>query len=421
MVRRQHVMVRESCRIINKVEHACKPEPGHIRWVVLPKRILILGGGTGGLIAAKTLAHKLHGKADAEITLITNSPWHDFQPLYFDIALGTATPEEARAPIEALQRFGVKVLVENVQHIDLANRAVRTDKGVHTYDYLLVALGVRYGWEAYPGLAEAGYHNYTMEGALELAQALARFKGGRVVLLVPETPHRCGMYPHEAVTTLAETFKKRGLNAQVTIMTPEKGPMGALSSEFPKIWLRKYEEYGVERIIHNGLQEIDPQRRIIRAGNVEEKYDLLIKVPPSRLPEPLAKSEGFQWKQDPRWAPVKNPRFRHPDYDEVYLTGEHSMPPAGLPTAGIPVHFASEYAAYQIASDVLGGLPVPGLTRVMTCVGYYGATGGFAANCEANYSEKDGKWKLGCYGVSTSPIIRLMKEAFYKAWIASLK
>jgi len=313
------------------------------------------------------------------------------------------------------------VLVEEVKTIDLANRVVNTDRGRHGYDYLVVALGVRYGWEAYPGLAEAGYHNYTLDGAIQLSKALAQFRGGRVVLLVPETPHRCGMYPHEAVTTLAETFRKRGIKAEVVIMTPEKGPMGALSPEFPRIWLRKYEMYGVERVIHNGLQEIDPQRRIVRAGNVEEKYDLLIKVPPSRLPEPLERSEGFAWKQDPRWAAVKGKHFRHPEYDEVYLTGEHSMVPAGLPTAGIPVHFASEYAAQQIASDILGGYPVPGLTRTMTCVGYYGSSQGFAANCEADYSEKEGKWKLSCYAVSTSPIIRLMKEAFYKAWIAALK
>jgi len=64
----------------------------------MPKRVLILGGGTGGLIAAKTLAHSLKAEgAEAEITLITNNPWHEFQPLFFDVALSTAKPEETRA------------------------------------------------------------------------------------------------------------------------------------------------------------------------------------------------------------------------------------------------------------------------------------------------------------------------------------
>ncbi len=388
------------------------------------KRILILGGGTGGLVAAKTIAEKLrrkHLEEPVEITLVTDNPNHYFQPLFFDVALGTAEPDETKAPITALQRYGVRVAVDEVKQIDLANRVVQGAKSSYSYDYLIVSLGVKYGWDAYPGLAEAGYHNYTLEGAEQLARALARFRGGRIVILVPELPHRCGMYPHEAATTLAELFANRERKVEIVLMTPEKSPMGALGPDFPKLWLAKYEEYGVERVIHDGLQEIDPRKRVVRAGNVEEKYDLLIKVPPSRLPEPLERSEGFRYKQDPRWADVRPRTFRHPSYDEVYLTGEHSMVPAGLVTAGIPVHFASEYAANQIVSEILGGYPVAGITRVMTCVGYYGASSGLAGNCEVGFDEERGRWRLGCYVAGVSPIIRLMKEAFYKAWIASLK
>jgi len=390
----------------------------------LAKKILILGGGTGGLISAKRLAETLHGaekEENVEITLVTNNPYHEFQPLYFDIAMGTASPDEARAPIESL-RYGVNVVIDNVVSIDAANRAVKLEKrGNMSYDYLIVALGVRYGWEAYPGLSEAGYHNYTLDGARQLARALARFKKGRLVLLVPELPHRCGMYPHEAVTTFAELFRKRDRQVEVAIVTPEKSQMGALGPDFPKLWRAKYEELGIEHVVIDKLQEIDPRKRVIRAGNTEERYDLLVKVPPSRLPPPLERSEGFQLKGDPRWAPVRGKTFRHPQYDEVYMTGEHSMPPAGLMTAGIPVHFASEYAADQIASEIIGGYPVAGLTRTMTCVGYYGASSGLAGSCEVEYDEKAGKWKPSCYLAGVSPIIRLMKEAFYKAWIASLK
>ena len=386
----------------------------------MPKRILILGGGTGGVVAAKRLSSKLRGREDVEITLVTDNPYHEFQPLYFDLAVGNASPEEIRAPITSLERRGVHVVIDKVESIDAANRTVKGRRGVYGYDYLIVALGVRYGWEAYRGLAEAGYHNYTLEGAVELSKALARFKKGRLVVLVPELPHRCGMYPHEAATMLAESFRNRGLDVEVVLMTPEKSPMGALGADFPRTWLPLYEKLGVERVIHNGLEEVDASRRIIRARNVEEKYDLLIKVPPSRLPTPLEKSEGFQYKQDPRWAPARGRDFRHPDYDDVYLTGEHSMVPAGLVTAGIPVHYATELASDLVAADITGAY-VPGMTRVMTCVGYYGASSGLAGNCEVEYDEKQDKRRLKCYLAGISPIIRLMKEAFYKAWVASLK
>ncbi len=386
-------------------------------------RILVLGGGTGGLVAARRIAEGLRGRGvEAEVTLITDSEWHEFQPLYADVAFGTATPEEVRAPIASLERLGVRVRIEKVTRIDAGNRTVETERGRYQYDYLVVSLGVRYGWDAYPGLDRYGVHNYTLEGALEMAKALRSFRGGRVVILVPEVPHRCGMYPYEAATQIAEAMRNRGLKGEVILMGREDRPMTPLGPDVSETWRARLEELGVEIVKHDGLQEVDGRRRVVRAGNVEEKYDLLIKVPPSRLPEPLARSEGFQLKGDPRWAPADPRTFRHPSYDDVFMVGEHSMPAVGLPTAGIPVHFAADYASEQIIGEVLGvGFPTTGYARTMTCVGYFGASRGYAGTCEVTFDERAGRRRLVCYTVSTSPIIRLLKEAFYKAWIASLK
>ncbi|BEP18309.1 FAD/NAD(P)-binding oxidoreductase [Pyrofollis japonicus] len=387
----------------------------------MPKKILVLGGGSGGVVAARKLAleARKHKDLDIEVTLVTNSEWHEFQPLYFDVALGAAVPDEVRAPIKNMEKFGVKVVIDTVKKIDAAKRTVTGEKGSYNYDYLIVSLGVKYGWDAYPGLAEAGVHNYTLDGALEMAKAMAAFKEGKIVVLVPESPHRCGMYPFEVSTQLAETFKKIGRKVEVTLVGPYPD-IFPLGKDVTRPWKEKFEELGIEYIRHNGLQEVDPSRKIIRAGNIEERYDLLIKVPPSRLPDPLAESEGFQWKQDPRWAPVRARDFRHPDYDDVFLIGEHSMPPAGLPTAGVPIHFAADYVAEIVLNELLGGYPIMGYYTMMDCVGYFGLSG-YAGTCETVFDESTEKWKLTCYTLMRSPIIRLMKEAFYKAWIASLK
>ena len=392
----------------------------------MAKRILILGGGVGGVVASRRLSSRLKAAGmtvggDVEIILLSDSEYHQFPPLFFDIAFGNAVPEEAMAPIRSLERLGVKVVVDEATKINLEDRIVMTRENKKIgYDYLVVSLGVRYGWEAYRGLKDEGYHNYTLEGAQKLREAISGFRKGRIVLLVPEIPHRCMMYSHEAATMIAESMRERKADVSVALVTPEKKPLGGLSSEYSKLWLSLYEELGVEYIVHNGLEEVDSSKKIIRAGNVEEKYDFLIKVPPSRLPRVLEVSEGFIYKQDPRWTVVRNPSFRHPSYDEVFLPGEHSMPVAGLPAAGIPVHFASEYVANIIVSE-LTGAPVPGLSKVMTCVGYYGAKRGFAGSCETSYDGKEKRWRLSCYTVSTSPLVRLLKEAFYKSWVSQLK
>ncbi len=96
------------------------------------------------------------------------------------------------------------------------------------------------------------------------------------------------------------------------------------------------------------------------------------------------------------------------------------MPPAGLPTAGVPIHYAAEYVVDIIMNELDIGYPVMGYYTMMDCVGYFG-TSGFAAGCETYFDESTDRWKFVCYTLMRSPIIRLMKEAFYKSWIASLK
>ncbi len=385
----------------------------------MSKKILILGGGTGGFVGAKALAEKAHKIGqDLEITLVTKDQYHEFQPLYADVAFGTASPDEVRAPIKNMEKYGIKVIIDKVTKIDPANRKVMTSKtGSLSYDYLIVSLAVDYHWDKYPGLDKYGYHNYTLNGAIKLGKALTKFKGGKLAVLVPETPHRCGMYPYEAATQLAESFAKRALSVQVTVYSPEPRPLNGLGPDISKTWQKKMEDVGVKFVSHKGLEEVKEGKIVFRGS--EEEYDFLIKVPPSKLPEPLANSPGFR-ASDPRWAPARPKDFRHPDYDEIFMVGEHSMPPAGLPTAGIPVHFAADYAVEQIMNELTGGYPIMGYVKTMTCVGYFG-TKGFAGTCELPYDERTGKRRLVCYTTSTSPIIRLMKEAFYKAWVASIK
>ncbi len=388
------------------------------------KKVVILGGGVGGYISLKRLARRAaESGLGLDITLVSESPHHDFQPLYADIALNLTQPEKVRAPVKNFAKLGARVVIDRATQIDASNRRVKLEKeGELEYDYLVVSVGTRYGWDAYPGLAEAGVHNYTLEGALEMRRELAKFRGGDIVVLVPEVPHRCGMYPYEVATFLAETLRSRGVEHSVTLVSPGDKPLGPLGPDISQAWSDKMEELGVEfvGIGAKTLEEVDPEKKMVKAGSYEGRYDLLIKVPPSRLPSVLEASEGFVWKQDPRFAPTRGDTFRHPEYDDVFMTGEHSMPPAGLVTAGIPVHYASEVAADNLVADILGVGEVVDPCGMMPCVGYFG-TSGFAGYCNSPYDESQGKRVLKCFTIARSPLVKFFKQAFYHAWIEAIK
>lgn len=122
-------------------------------------RVVIVGGGFGGLNAAKAFA----GRKDVELLLIDRTNHHLFQPLLYQVATTALAPSDITAPIRWVLRRqrNVTTLLGTVERVDRAAQAIHV-KGepepVH-YDYLIVAPGARHsyfghdGWERWaPGL-----------------------------------------------------------------------------------------------------------------------------------------------------------------------------------------------------------------------------------------------------------------------------
>ncbi|MCC7009205.1 MAG: NAD(P)/FAD-dependent oxidoreductase [Acidobacteria bacterium] len=128
-------------------------------------RVVIIGGGFGGLSAAKGLRD-----APVEVLLIDRRNHHVFQPLLYQVATAALSPGDIASPIRWILRKqrNVRVWLADVTGIDPATRTVRLDDGVVTYDHLIVAAGVTHSyfghrdWQPYaPGLK-------TLEDALEM-------------------------------------------------------------------------------------------------------------------------------------------------------------------------------------------------------------------------------------------------------------
>ncbi|MGB7727583.1 MAG: FAD-dependent oxidoreductase, partial [Candidatus Acidiferrum sp.] len=102
-------------------------------------RILIIGGGFGGLVAAQTLK-----RADAELILIDKRNFHLFQPLLYQVATGSLSPGEIAAPLRSVLRHqkNTEVLLGEAHDLDpVAKTVTLLDGGVFPYDSLIVATG----------------------------------------------------------------------------------------------------------------------------------------------------------------------------------------------------------------------------------------------------------------------------------------
>src|SRR5207237_10085386 len=131
-------------------------------------RVLIIGGGFGGLYAARQFRDTL-----TEVTLVDRSNHHTFQPLLYQVATATLAPSDIAAPLRWLLRKqkNTEVLMAEVERIDPARSAAVRDSGrEQPHDYLILAAGPRHSyfchddWEAIaPGLNSS-------EDALEIRQ-----------------------------------------------------------------------------------------------------------------------------------------------------------------------------------------------------------------------------------------------------------
>jgi len=386
----------------------------------MAKKVVVVGGGSGGLVAARmvqTESTRLGG--DIDVTLISASEKHYMPPLWSEVALGTASPEETWAPIKgAEQAYGFKVVIDPVKTFDLKGQKVVTEGGqTFDYDYLVIALGTAYGWSDYKGLDKYGFHNYTEEGAIQMKEALANFKGKKIVFLTPEIPFRCGIYPGEMAMNLRAYFETRGMMPEIKVLYPVEAMSKSLGPGLAEFFGRRFRRYHIQyEPGFEELHEVTENKIITKKGEYE--YDLLIKTPPSRLPKVLA-DNGLAHPADKRWSVVSGPQFQHPDYKNVYLVGEHAMPPVGHFTAGVPIHNAAVVAAASILNDAMGGYLVPSFAPTL-CMGH-SYESGFAGNCEYWWIPEEGKWGHACYTVATGPLVRMMKDSFYRGWLDALR
>src|SRR5579872_4820330 len=128
-------------------------------------RVVILGGGFGGLYAAKSLR-----RAAVDVTLIDRRNFHLFQPLVYQVATGALSPGEIASPLRGILRRqkNTRVLLGEALDLDAANRRVLCEFGPVEYDSLIVALGARSQYFNHPEWEKNAPDLKSIESATEI-------------------------------------------------------------------------------------------------------------------------------------------------------------------------------------------------------------------------------------------------------------
>src|SRR3972149_3048913 len=139
-------------------------------------KVVILGGGIGGIVTANHLAKVL--PKEFEIVLIEKNKSHSFAASYLWLMVDKRKPQQITSPLQKLIDKRVNILFEEIKQLDAQNKIVTTEKSQINFDYLVIALGTTLD-PTYLDKQQFNIHNFfTLDGAVKLNEALQNFKGG---------------------------------------------------------------------------------------------------------------------------------------------------------------------------------------------------------------------------------------------------
>jgi len=234
--------------------------------------VVIIGGGFGGLYAARVLK-----RAPVDVTVVDRTNHHLFQPLLYQVATATLAPTEITAPIRWLLRKqrNTRVLLAEVTAIDVERRAIVCDDGMSiSHDYLLVASGSRHSyfghteWERIaPGLKsidDAIVMRQRLLLAFERAEkATSDAERKRLLTFVvigggPTGVELAGMLPLIARRTLPGEFRNIDTN-EARVILLEGGPrvLPSFSENLSRHAKRELEELGVDVRLNSTVTNVE--------------------------------------------------------------------------------------------------------------------------------------------------------------------
>src|SRR5215213_11866279 len=182
-------------------------------------KVIILGGGFGGVVAAEQLAKTLG--EEHQITLVSRDREFVFYPALVRLAFGLCTSEDVSFDLSsAMLDRRIRFIEGEVARLDpFARRVILSHgdvEGELGYDYLIYALGRRLATERVPGFFEYAHHLLNVEAALKFGKALRNFNGGHAVIgCCPGS--RLTVPAYETAFALSRLLEERGTRQRTRI------------------------------------------------------------------------------------------------------------------------------------------------------------------------------------------------------------
>jgi sulfide:quinone oxidoreductase len=343
------------------------------------KNIAIIGSGAGGLITSSKLAKDLSKEiknGEVTITLFDKKREQEFQPGYLEVAFRGTDPSKIRRPVKKLVSSGVKMIYDNVEKVDLADRYVKTEGSSEkiNYDYIIISTGSSPDYDQIDGLKQANmdFHTDAYNASL-IYNRISSIKSGKIVVGIGGLPYKCPPSPNESAFMLDEYFRKKGIRDDVEIVyiTPFTRIYSAESIN--EVIEPMYERRDIESITAFNTDTVDDEKKEITSLEGETlKYDYLFLTPPHK---PAGFLKGSDMADEDGWVKVDKKDLHITTYDNGFAIGDTTNIP--ISKAGVEAHLEGVVVANNIAAEITGTeqkIKFTGRTQCSMETGFHKAT-----------------------------------------------
>jgi len=319
------------------------------------KKLVILGAGTAGTMMLNKL-HKELDKEEWELTIVDQFKTHYYQPGFLFIPFGIYKKQDVIKPKHDFFPSGVNVIFNSIDKIAGEENKVYLEGGkVLNYDFLIIATGTQTRPSETPGLKDKLWYKdifdfYTIEGAVALHNRFKDWKGGDLVMCIPELPFKCPVAPIEFVCLAEAYFAERGMRDKVNITY-----VTLMSGAFTKPVASKMlgdllEEKNIKVVPDFYLESVDnDNKKIISYDEQEIPFDILTIVPVNMGSDMIARS-GLG--DDMNYVKTNKHTLQSNQFKNIFVLGDASNIPTSK--AGSVAHFAAEILMENLLAAMEG-------------------------------------------------------------------
>jgi sulfide dehydrogenase [flavocytochrome c] flavoprotein subunit len=386
-------------------------------------RVIVVGGGYGGAIAAKYVKM---ADPDIDVLLIEQNPDFVSCPLSNEVLSGERDIDSLTFGYAGLSgKHGVTIMQDRVVDIDPVGHYVKGASGNrYKYDKLVVSPGVDFRWNAIQGYDEAASHLLPHawkagEQTLLLRRQLIDMRDGGVVYIsAPPNPFRCPPGPYERAAQIAHYLKQHKPKSKVIILDAKD--TFSKQGLFTAGWKEHYDDM-IEWVsgASGGIVEaVRPNTRTL-IGQVEEfKGDVVNVIPPQKAGA-IAEAGGLTNKDG--WCPVDQRTFESTLHEDVHVIGDSCI--AGkMPKSGYAANSQGKVCAAALVATV-NGMDPPEPSYVNTCYSLITPTHGISV--AAVYQLKDGvilpvEGAGGLSPADASEQTRAIEARYARSWLKNI-